>query len=235
MSGSLHDVHAPRGAATATGCKSQLDREGITFDVVDIEQHPEAAEIVERVNDGNQTVPTLVYADGTAQTNPSVAQVKEKLAALRLSPSFRCPVARSPAHQLPGSGPPYQCSTSEREIETPPGSTSVPASASARICARVNHRASWISSPSTSISVDSARAEEARASGWPAAARAGCRSRSPRRRPTPVSSATSRRTASSSVSPGSRKPGQRRVAALRPAVLAAEQAALVVRAGLAAR
>jgi mycoredoxin len=62
--------------------KSQLDREGIQYDVVDIEQEPEAAAIVESANDGNQTVPTLVYADGTAQTNPSVAQVKEKLAAL---------------------------------------------------------------------------------------------------------------------------------------------------------
>ena len=62
--------------------KSQMDREGIGYEIVDIEQHPEAAAIVERVNDGNQTVPTLVYADGSAQTNPSVIQVKEKLAAL---------------------------------------------------------------------------------------------------------------------------------------------------------
>ena len=62
--------------------KSQLDREGIVFDVVDIEQQPEAAKLVEKVNNGNQTVPTLVYSDGTAQTNPSLAQVKEKLAAL---------------------------------------------------------------------------------------------------------------------------------------------------------
>jgi len=62
--------------------RSQLDREGIGYEVVDIEQHPEAAEIVQQVNDGNQTVPTLVYADGSAQTNPSVADVKAKLAAL---------------------------------------------------------------------------------------------------------------------------------------------------------
>jgi mycoredoxin len=62
--------------------KSQLDREGIAYDVVDIEEQPEAALIVESANDGNQTVPTLVYSDGTAQTNPSVAQVKDKLAAL---------------------------------------------------------------------------------------------------------------------------------------------------------
>ena len=62
--------------------RSQLDREGIAYEVIDIERQPEAAEVVERVNNGNQTVPTLVYADGTAQTNPSVAQVKAKLASL---------------------------------------------------------------------------------------------------------------------------------------------------------
>ncbi len=62
--------------------KGQLDREGIAFDVVDIEQQPEAAKVVETVNNGNQTVPTLVYADGSAQTNPSLAMVKEKLASL---------------------------------------------------------------------------------------------------------------------------------------------------------
>ena len=61
--------------------KRQLDREGIAYDVVDIEQLPEAAQIVESANHGNQTVPTLVYSDGSAQTNPSLAQVKEKLSA----------------------------------------------------------------------------------------------------------------------------------------------------------
>ncbi|MGA9747787.1 MAG: mycoredoxin [Nocardioides sp.] len=62
--------------------KSQLDREDITYEVVDIERVPEAASVVERVNGGNQTVPTLVYADGSAHTNPSVSQVKAKLASL---------------------------------------------------------------------------------------------------------------------------------------------------------
>ncbi|WP_028471961.1 mycoredoxin [Nocardioides alkalitolerans] len=62
--------------------KSQLDREGIAFEMVDIEQHPEFVELVEKVNNGNQTVPTLVYSDGSAQTNPSLIQVKDKLASL---------------------------------------------------------------------------------------------------------------------------------------------------------
>ena len=61
--------------------KAQMDREGIRYEVVDIEAHPEAAEIVMSVNGGNQTVPTLVFPDGSALTNPSVAQVKDKLVA----------------------------------------------------------------------------------------------------------------------------------------------------------
>ena len=62
--------------------KSQLDREGIAYEVVDIEKNEDAAVVVMQVNGGNQTVPTLVYADGSAQTNPSLAQVKAKLAEL---------------------------------------------------------------------------------------------------------------------------------------------------------
>jgi len=61
--------------------KGQLEREGIAFELVDIEQQPEAADVVRKVNNGDQTVPTLVFADGTALTNPSLAQVKEQLAA----------------------------------------------------------------------------------------------------------------------------------------------------------
>nr|WP_296071594.1 mycoredoxin [uncultured Actinoplanes sp.] len=62
--------------------KSQLDREGIAYDVVDIEQDPASAEYVMSVNGGNQTVPTLKFEDGSALTNPSIVQVKERLAAI---------------------------------------------------------------------------------------------------------------------------------------------------------
>ena len=62
--------------------KSQLDREGIGYVVVDIEQDLSAAEYVMSVNGGNQTVPTVQFADGSALTNPSIVQVKQHLAAL---------------------------------------------------------------------------------------------------------------------------------------------------------
>jgi mycoredoxin len=61
--------------------KAQLQREGIEYTEVDIERDESAAKIVMSVNGGNQTVPTLVFADGTALTNPSVADVKAQLAA----------------------------------------------------------------------------------------------------------------------------------------------------------
>ena len=62
--------------------KSQLDRNGITYDEVDIEAQPETASVVTKINGGNRTVPTLVFSDGTSATNPSAMQVMQKLAAL---------------------------------------------------------------------------------------------------------------------------------------------------------
>ena len=59
--------------------KSQLDREGIAYDVVDIEHDSAAAEFVMGVNGGNQTVPTVRFADGSALTNPTIVQVKKHL------------------------------------------------------------------------------------------------------------------------------------------------------------
>ncbi len=60
--------------------KAQMTREGIEFDEVDIEHDPEAAAFVESVNGGNQTVPTLLFPDGSAATNPSIKEVQARLA-----------------------------------------------------------------------------------------------------------------------------------------------------------
>ncbi|MFN8075851.1 MAG: mycoredoxin [Kineosporiaceae bacterium] len=62
--------------------KSQMDRAGIGYEVVDIEQTPDAAAFVREVNGGNQTVPTLLFPDGSAATNPSLAEVRARLAAV---------------------------------------------------------------------------------------------------------------------------------------------------------
>lgn len=62
--------------------KTALNRDGITFDEVDIETDPAAADLVMSLNGGNAVVPTLVFADGSALTNPSPSEVKEKLTAI---------------------------------------------------------------------------------------------------------------------------------------------------------
>lgn len=62
--------------------KSQLDREGIAYQVVDIERDEAAAAYVMGVNNGNQTVPTVRFEDGSALTNPTIVDVKRHLAAL---------------------------------------------------------------------------------------------------------------------------------------------------------
>jgi mycoredoxin len=61
--------------------KAQMGREGIPFTEVNIEEEPGAADFVMSVNDGNQTVPTLLFPNGTAATNPSIHEVKKRLAA----------------------------------------------------------------------------------------------------------------------------------------------------------
>lgn len=59
--------------------KSQLDRAGISYEVIDIEADPAAAEFVQSVNQGNQTVPTVAFPDGSTLTNPSAKAVQQQL------------------------------------------------------------------------------------------------------------------------------------------------------------
>lgn len=59
--------------------KSQMESAGVAYTEVDVEQVPEAAALVEQVNGGNRTVPTLLFPDGSSATNPSLAEVQRRL------------------------------------------------------------------------------------------------------------------------------------------------------------
>lgn len=59
--------------------KKQLEAKGIGYTEINIEDTPGTAELVEKLNDGNQTVPTVIYPDGTSATNPSLNDVMAKL------------------------------------------------------------------------------------------------------------------------------------------------------------
>lgn len=61
--------------------KTLLDREGIGYTEVNIEQDEASAQFVEQANGGNQTVPTVLFPDGSVATNPTLDDVVARLAA----------------------------------------------------------------------------------------------------------------------------------------------------------
>jgi mycoredoxin len=65
--------------------KSQLAREGIEIIEVDIEREADAAEYVMSVNGGFQTVPTVLFPDGSTLTNPSARAVRQRMEDLAVS------------------------------------------------------------------------------------------------------------------------------------------------------
>lgn len=73
-------MYSTRWCGYCRRLKSQLERENIAHKVIDIERDAAAAAFVESVNGGNQTVPTIGFPDGSVLTNPSIVDVKRKLA-----------------------------------------------------------------------------------------------------------------------------------------------------------
>ena len=64
-----------------TRLKRALEREGIEFREVDIDQDPDAADFVMSINGGHATVPTIVLANGTTLTNPPLPELLQAVRA----------------------------------------------------------------------------------------------------------------------------------------------------------
>ncbi|MEU4311117.1 glutaredoxin domain-containing protein [Nocardia sp. NPDC024068] len=62
--------------------RTDLDEAGVAHVVIDVETDDTAAALVAELNGGNRIVPTVVFGDGSALTNPPVAMVISKLGAL---------------------------------------------------------------------------------------------------------------------------------------------------------
>lgn len=56
-----------------------LEREGVEFTWIDIDQSEAAAKRVRTINDGYRSVPTLVFEDGSTMTEPSLAELAQRL------------------------------------------------------------------------------------------------------------------------------------------------------------
>lgn len=62
--------------------KFQLDDAGIEYREIDVDGDADASAFVIGVNRGNRTVPVVEFTDGSTATNPSLAEVQERLSAL---------------------------------------------------------------------------------------------------------------------------------------------------------
>jgi len=60
--------------------KRVFEKSGVGYKWIDIGQDPEAATMVERLNRGNRSVPTIVFPDGSILVEPSNAELEKKLA-----------------------------------------------------------------------------------------------------------------------------------------------------------
>ncbi|MEI6326614.1 MAG: glutaredoxin domain-containing protein [Candidatus Roizmanbacteria bacterium] len=70
------------GASWCPDCiksKKLLSDLKVPYTYINLEEVPEAAETVEKLNNGLQSLPTIVFDDNSTLTEPSDAQLKSKL------------------------------------------------------------------------------------------------------------------------------------------------------------
>jgi len=62
--------------------KGLLTQSKVKFEYIDIHQDGVAAARVRTINNGNESVPTLVFPDGSTLTEPTVGELQSKLKSL---------------------------------------------------------------------------------------------------------------------------------------------------------
>jgi glutaredoxin-like protein len=65
-----------------TRARNFLDKQKVAYVNVDIDENPEARAVVEKLNRGMRSVPTIVFPDGSTLVEPSNTQLAQKLGAL---------------------------------------------------------------------------------------------------------------------------------------------------------
>jgi thioredoxin reductase (NADPH) len=70
------------GATWCGDCKRAkkfFGEQRVHYEWIDVEEHPDAAETVEKLNDGKRIIPTILFEDGSILVEPSNAELAEKL------------------------------------------------------------------------------------------------------------------------------------------------------------
>lgn len=74
--------------------KSTLERSAVPYDYVDIHQNEAGRLRVQEINAGNESVPTLVFEDGSTLTEPSTVVLLDHLEALGYELDHQMPLDR---------------------------------------------------------------------------------------------------------------------------------------------
>jgi mycoredoxin len=77
-------VYGTRWCLDCLRAKQVLSRHNVKFDWHDIEQDEQACAYVVKVNGGYQSVPTILFPDGSVLVEPANAVLEKKLAELNL-------------------------------------------------------------------------------------------------------------------------------------------------------
>ncbi len=70
------------GASWCPDCHRSLaflDDKKVAYEWINIEEVPEAADIVTKLNNGLRIIPTIVFSDGTSLKEPSNKELEDKL------------------------------------------------------------------------------------------------------------------------------------------------------------
>jgi mycoredoxin len=71
-------MYATRWCGDCRMAKRWFDAHGIPYEYINIEEDERAAEFVSRVNGGMQSVPTIVFPDGSVLIEPSPRELAAK-------------------------------------------------------------------------------------------------------------------------------------------------------------
>jgi mycoredoxin len=74
-------VYATTWCSDCMMAKHVLDAREIAYEYIDIDLAPEAAELVQRINGGYRSVPTILFPDGRVLVEPSRLELEAALAA----------------------------------------------------------------------------------------------------------------------------------------------------------
>jgi len=72
-------VYGHAGCPAVPPVTAMLTQAKVAFEYINIRQQPDAAAQVRAINNGNESVPTLVFPDGSTLTEPSASELKRKL------------------------------------------------------------------------------------------------------------------------------------------------------------